>query len=109
MSRSASKAGRAGAFSVGHEKPLALTLRRIRQQRDQVVIPIGATLRIIAETLERQLSNSPALLPAQLVLGRRPQKLQIVSRFLQRRVELKRLPIVSDGFFFIAHPLVGPA
>ena len=41
MSRSASKAGRAGAFSVGHEKPLALTLRRIRQQRDQVVIPIG--------------------------------------------------------------------
>ena len=81
MPRSARKAGRRRIFRRAR-KTLALILRRIRQQRDQVVIPIGATLCIIAETLERQLSNSPALLPAQLVLGRRPQKLRRSHPFI---------------------------
>ena len=78
MSRSASKAGRAGAFSVRGTKspPLALTLRRIRQQRDQVVIPIG----LPSALSPRRWSGSfqfPALLPAQLGLGRRPQSFRL--------------------------------
>ena len=41
--------------------------------------------------------------------GRRAQKREIVSRCFQRRVDLKRLPVVSDGLLFVAHRLVGPA
>jgi hypothetical protein len=37
------------------------------------------------------------------------QKLEIVSWFFQGWVDLKRHSIVSDGPFFVANRLIGPA
>ena len=53
--------------------------------------------------------NSWLLPVKRLALRRCAQKLEVVSRCFQRRVDLKRLPVVSDGLSFVAHRLVGPA
>ena len=37
------------------------------------------------------------------------QKLEVISRCFQRRVELKRLSVVDDRLSFVAYRLVGPA
>ena len=44
-----------------------------------------------------------------LVLKVAPQKLKVVSRCFQRRVEFKSLPVMCEGLSFVVHRLVGPA